>query len=85
MAYLQIFHQSFTIIQEFLQEWFVESKEPVNADTNETVDRGRTEHHIKSDPDLAGGDAPLPPTLLVHQCRGNHHSQGHTQVCNGQG
>ena len=64
-----------------LLERFIESKEPVNADTNDAVDGGRAEYDIQGDPNLAGSHAPYPPSMLEHQGRGNHHKQGDTKVC----
>ena len=42
----------------------IEGMEPVNADTNEAVDGGRTEKNICSDPGLAHGDS-HPPAFWV--------------------
>ena len=54
-----------------LPDWEEHSKEPVDADPNHTVDRGRSEEDISSAPDLAQGGTP-DPLLEVQDIRSHH-------------
>ena len=61
----------------------VDGMEPVNADTDKTIDGNGTEKHVSSNPGLAERD-PQPPAARGDDVR-DHHKHCMAQVSTGEG
>ena len=64
---------------------FVDRVESVQADSDETVDGGRAEENVESNPDLTGGWSPAPASSLYLQYTWQHNKYTHTEIRTSQG